>query len=373
MDDPLPVYRVHSFNTKQFAQLEDAWKRLERGADMTAFQSYQWMELVNEHALHERASRAMVRTRYYLVERDGVPVLIAPLRVHLAPLSPDHQRGVHFIGRNGPADYLNLIYNEFDSRAAETALAQAVRDFGLSTFRLERMLSDTDAQAWASGMPGATSQTGSAVRLILPTSLADYSAMLSKSTRQNIRTAWNRSHKDGLEITVAVSSSLSRAEAEELASIKRNRETQRFAQRASTRDRFLVKLRRAYFSLVFAPQDATVQAMSRTERPWVLRVRADDMICAFAFGLGDYCRGQRTLRILQVAIEDRFSRYSPGMIGLHSFITGEIEHSRPSWDVIDFTRGDEQYKFQLGGEIHRTCSVHFQNASSSEHTTPSEC
>lgn len=345
-------YRVTGVGPRGFSRLEDAWRTLDKGPDMSAFQSFEWMLLANENVAAERASRLAVRTRYYVVERAGTPVLIAPLRVHLAPISPGHRRGVHLVGRNGPADYLNLVYSEFDPRAAGAALTAAVKDFGVSSVRLERMLVGTQAQKWASSLVGSTASDSDAVRLVLPSSTAEYSAMLSKSTRQNIRTAWNRARSDGVHLEVSISSELNAAEADALAQLKRRREVNRHRRKSSAVDRVVAGARRAYFASMFASSEEARQAMTRTSRPWVLRVHADGAVCAFAFGLADNLGGSRTLRLLQVGIDEAFARYSPGLIGLHHFIDEELEHGRPHWDVIDFTRGEERYKFQLGGTSH---------------------
>jgi len=353
-------YSVSSVGQRGFAHLADAWRSLEAGSDLTAFQRFDWMALVNEHAARERASRFSVRTRYYLVERAGVPVLIAPLRAHLTSLSPGHRRGIHLSGRHGPADYLNLVYADFDPVAVSKALTAAVRDFGVSTFRWERMLIGTSAYRWASGLPGAWSDERGAVSLQLPSSGNQYASLLTKGTRQNIRTAWNRARTDGVHLEVTVSSDLSHDEACELADLKRRREYSRRARDASGAGKIVAGLRGAYFAGLFAPHDEALEAMTRTAHPWVLRVLADGQVCAFAFGLGDTFGGRRTLRLLQVGIDERFSRYSPGLLGLHHFIVSEASAGCPNWDVVDFTRGEEPYKFQLGGKAHAYADIAFR-------------
>lgn len=352
-------YRVIGFDHRHFPLLEEVWRTLETGREMSQFQSFEWMLLANEHAVAERASRLALRTRYYLVERAGAPVLIVPLRVHLAPLSPGHRRGVHLVGRNGPADYLNLIYSDFDSLAATEALDVAVRDFGVRSFRFERMLAGTQAHAWVRGLAGAIVTCENAVRLELPTSSAEYVRLLSKSTRQNVRTAWNRARTDGVELEVSVSAHVSAAEADELAQLKHRREASRRLRAASVRQRLAAGIRRAYLTSLFTDYDEARQAMTRTAQPWVMRVFADGEVCAFAFGLGDRFGNRRTLRLLQVGIDERRARYSPGLIGLHQVISEEVEAGRPNWDVIDFTRGEEPYKLQLGGIAHQYCDVAF--------------
>lgn len=320
---------------------------------MSAFQRFDWATIVNERIRKERASRFAVKTRYYLISRDGAPVLIAPLRVHLAPLSPGHRRGVHFEGRSGPADYLNMVYRHFDPTAARVAFEAVVDDFGIKQMHLERMLQDTDAFRWANKLASAKATLHAAIKLVLPENVDIYTRALSKSTRQNIRTGWNRARRDGIDIQVEVLYDITIGEAQDFAALKERREAHRKSGQPSTRSvRLLSFIRKAYFASLFTDYDEAQQAMARTSNPVIIRITADGVLAAFAFGLNDNFAGKRTLRLLQVGIDDKFSRYSPGFIGLHRFISQEIETGRSNWDVVDFTRGEERYKSQLGGSPH---------------------
>jgi CelD/BcsL family acetyltransferase involved in cellulose biosynthesis len=44
-----------------------------------------------------------------------------------------------------------------------------------------------------------------------------------------------------------------------------------------------------------------------------------------------------------------FARYSPGMLLMHQFILKAIQEGK--LQIVDFTRGDEKYKFALGGQL----------------------
>ena len=55
---------------------------------------------------------------------------------------------------------------------------------------------------------------------------------------------------------------------------------------------------------------------------------------------------------MHVAVDDKFSRYSPGMILLSKTI--EMEIGKKSIACFDLTNGDEGYKFSLGAVPHST-------------------
>lgn len=342
---------ISRFSHKEFGSLREAWTQLESGRDMTAFQSFEWFTLVNEHFAGERLSRSVTRAAYYLVtDAVGEPVLIAPLRIHLVPLSKGHARGIHLLGRNGYSDYLNLVYREYDPSAAALVVRRASADFGIRDFFMDRLLADTASFHWLAGQPGARVVEHEAVQVSLPWSSQEYQAMLSKSTRQNIRTAWNRSRTDGVEMTVRWGDpSIGAAEAAALADLKQEREDSRRRRSRGVRGLASDVLRTAYFGVLFSRYNEAREAMTRQTNPWFLRVSSGEELCAFAFGVADRFGGHRVLRVLQVGIDERFARYSPGLIGLHEFISQEVAKGRPNFDVVDFTRGGERYKYDLGG------------------------
>lgn len=360
MTDSSNRYTLDRISPTSLSDAKAAWLSLEDGPDMTSYQRFDWAVIANERVLHERASRLTVRTRYYVVSRNGTPVLIAPIRVHLTPLSPGHSRGIHLAGRNGPADYLNFVYQDFDPLAARVALDSATEDFGVTQVCLERLLADTSAFRWFQELKYSTLRLHEAMILRLPESPEGYAKSLSKSTRQNIRTGWNRAEKDGVDIRVETLQQVTPVEANQLSALKRRREITRSARSITRRGQIQSAVRKAYFATLFLNYDEPRHAMTRANDPVVIRISANGQLAAFAFGLTDQKGGVSTLRLIQVAIDEEFARYSPGFIGLHKFISDEISSGKPRWDAIDFTRGNERYKTQLGAEPHHYGDLSFQ-------------
>ena len=61
-------------------------------------------------------------------------------------------------------------------------------------------------------------------------------------------------------------------------------------------------------------------------------------------------RDSDAVRIMHNCVKEEYSFYSPMFKRAYDFICEEINNKRYNVTQIDFTRGDENYKFQLGGE-----------------------
>ena len=77
-------------------------------------------------------------------------------------------------------------------------------------------------------------------------------------------------------------------------------------------------------------------------------------LCAWFNYIVDISR--KTILVISAGTNDDFARYSPGILLMHEFIHHAIEEGLK---VVDFTRGDERYKFVLGGKPHDNFDVEF--------------
>jgi CelD/BcsL family acetyltransferase involved in cellulose biosynthesis len=77
-------------------------------------------------------------------------------------------------------------------------------------------------------------------------------------------------------------------------------------------------------------------------------VDADGKLCAsFNYGISP---DGRSIVLMGVSTNPEFAKYSPGILLLFNFIENTITHN--TYDFIDFTRGNESYKYALGGKEH---------------------
>ena len=64
------------------------------------------------------------------------------------------------------------------------------------------------------------------------------------------------------------------------------------------------------------------------------------------------------IRVMTAGTDLDFARYSPGVLLMYNFILNAIEAGQIK--EIDFTRGDEKYKFSLGGQQRTIHTVKFR-------------
>ena len=61
-------------------------------------------------------------------------------------------------------------------------------------------------------------------------------------------------------------------------------------------------------------------------------------------------RDSDAVRVMHNCIKEEYNFYSPMFKGAYDFICEEINNKRYNVAQVDFTRGNESYKFQLGGK-----------------------
>lgn len=77
---------------------------------------------------------------------------------------------------------------------------------------------------------------------------------------------------------------------------------------------------------------------------WYLIVYLNDIIVGYLYGL----RENNCIRVLQNCVDSDYRRYSPVFRACYDFITNEAIEINLEW--LDFTSGDEDYKYKLNGK-----------------------
>ena len=104
------MYIIEYIQQENISNIMMEWHFLERGEEMTYFQTYEWYEM-----LIKFTPRCKAIDSVYALVRDvnGVPMMIAPLWIVKYDYRYVNKCGVYFIGRKDCTDYLNFIYKEF--------------------------------------------------------------------------------------------------------------------------------------------------------------------------------------------------------------------------------------------------------------------
>lgn len=163
----------------------------------------------------------------------------------------------------------------------------------------------------------------------------EYFKLLSKSVRQNIRTAYNRLTSDGCSVEIKVYEGGKKLPISDIIDLYCQRHEDKYAVKTGFMKKCFLKTHS------FATQ---LYLHSPNAMTFVLYINGK--MAAFMSGLS----GNGRLIVPRLSIEDRFKRYSPGML----LVIETIKYLISSSDirVLDLSQGQEQYKYNLGAIEH---------------------
>ena len=164
---------------------------------------------------------------------------------------------------------------------------------------------------------------------------ADYIATLSKSVRQNIRTAYNRLKTDCLTADLKIFTILQDLPLSDVINLYCRRHSQRYGVHTGWFKNWFLK------SQSFATRYYRFSSNALTT---ILHI--DNKPAAFLSGLYSNNR----LIVPRLSIDEHFHRYSPGVLLVVETIKYLQNHTNIR--VLDLSQGDEAYKYQLGATEH---------------------
>ena len=309
------------------------------GKDMTYFQSWHWCQLCSHRGL--KKSRYW-RTVYALVYRDNELIMIAPFWILKKNFRYLKKSGCYFANETiGWNDYSNFIYKIFDGNALDALLREISGKWNVRDFYFNKIIEDTASYEWLQSSKLISSdKTTPSVRLYLPESFEQYYGGLTKNARQNLRTARNRIIKDGKLLKIIHDDV--HIDKDKCAFLRRARVVKKNKQQ-DFKLRLYLKLRDLF--AIKPPFWLPTKVDNHTH---FLSAYIDDNLCAFFGYVSD--ENNKTISVMNVGIDDKYARYSPGMLAMYSLVQSRYEDdSIRGFDMIDFTLGAEKYKYALGG------------------------
>ena len=172
--------------------------------------------------------------------------------------------------------------------------------------------------------------------------------MLSKNARQNLRTANNRLAKDGKILAFNFDDVVT--DKNSCLNIRESKLAVKYAKVPIWRK---YKYRLVNKVLFHFPRFAPIQTFDGSK---VMTAKDEEGLLRAFFSYGYDTEG-RCVRIMSAGTDLEFARYSPGMLLMHTFIIKTIEDGLVH--EIDFTRGDEKYKFTLGSVLQNNHTITF--------------
>ena len=354
------VYTADSFqisNPNDLTKIEKLWKSIDCGKDMTVFQTYEWNRLLIEEFYDSpKEVRLFSKVKIYVGRNKSNEhnAIIIPLIIQ-NHTNLYRRKGIYLLGHGSYSDYLNAVYLEFNSSVFEVLIQKIRSDYRGMKFYFQFLLSNTDCNEYLRGKYSIYSKTA-VVGIDVSQKSDEYMKKLSKSTRQNLRTAFNRMNKDGYEYIFDVYGPVSDTKMlSALRDIHMNRLIKKNTESQSANDnekvaktvikKYIRRIRlktREYNEL---NNNIVLKAMQTLSNSCLVVVRLNNEFAGYIYGLKE----EHTIRIIQNCVEEKFYRYSPMFKGIFDFLIKCCEDENIM--SVDFTRGDEDYKIKLGGEI----------------------
>ena len=270
----------------------------------------------------------------FLIAFEGnTPVLIAPVEWNKNTLSP--------IGVSEAFDFVDFFYrNDIDEKTLWLAcleIFQFVKNQGVERLIWKFVPEDSISKKVLESQNIVEQAEIDNVRIQFG-EYEEYVKSLSKSTRQNLRTAKNRIIKDGRQFSLVsnLEANLPASTINNCVSIYSNRQGSKYG--------------KGFLNRISVNTINYTTAMMRKNDGVIFVLEIDGNVAAFMFGYIN--REKNSIEIPKLAIDETYAFYSPGMI----LVDQTIEYLQENTNIrtLDLCRGTENYKLKMGGEIYKT-------------------
>lgn len=335
-------YIIEEYANGSIELLKETWLMLEKGDDMTYYQSYNWNKIVQQFTPQ---IKGRCKSLYLLVRQGNTPLLIAPLWIITKTHLLVNKKGAYLVGRKGWSDYLNFIYEDCSDDVFKIVFEYIHHRLGLNFCCFEQIKEDTKLYAYLSQhVIIKKNRVTTCVSLVIPDTVDEYRKILSKNSKQNIRTANNRINKDGKSIIFSFND---QPDLEICKAIRKERVTVKNKINFHSLNDFIVYFKMKIKNLLIIPFPHFLPFCEDKSLSFVSAYVDGELAAYFCYGLDEY---HKQVMLMVVGTKDTFAKYSPGILALHAYILNQIDGKEIV--LLDFTRGNERYKYSLGGVNH---------------------
>ena len=319
--------------------LKDKWLTLQSTGLTSVYQSY-----YVQNAIFKRMPIYMMISKYIPIYceviEDGKTVLIAPLCKVI------HSKKYCLLGDFNGVQIYDFIYEkQTDRNKLKEYISAVINKLNAKEIMLNNVLEESPLYLALQEMDDTYQFiTNGNVNIRFGSDYEEYFQSLSKHTRQNIRTAYNRLNNDNIKMKFEIlrGKRLSRNKLNRLIDIYCDRHKERYGLGIS-------KIKRAYLKYI----DFSTACQQNYEDNFYALLYFDNNIAAFMSGLFD--EGRNSAIIPRLSIDDNYSWYSPGMILINETakrFTGGI-----GIENLDLSKGEEKYKQNMGGNVYKTYKI----------------
>lgn len=321
--------------------LKQIWQNLYAdNSYLFPYSSWEYNEQIYKYMKVKPSS--MFQKNYFLVyEEEKKPLVLFPLYLK--------KNKLRLFGENiSGAGHLDLLYDEvIRTKQFENALSELKSMFPGKTLEL-RMINERSklfnflkgmAEAGADAIfPVKAEEERVCVKIPFPDSYEEYERGLSRHSRNNLRNAYSKARRDKQDISIQVIRGpfTDKALLSDVMKIYTRRESERKHRRVD----FFPYIKNRYFSPI-------VWAMETLASHYTFCFFLNNKLAAFMTG---FATNYNEIVFPYVAIDSNYAVYSPGKL----MISESVKYLQNCYSIrgLDLSRGDEHYKFVMGGVRH---------------------
>lgn len=340
-------HSITYYKQEDFPKLKKVWKELECGHEMTYFQTFEWYRMLLRFTPKDTRT---YETVFVLAETEnGIPVMIAPFWIIKHTFRFLNKKGCYFLGHQGWSDYLNFIYRDFDANAMLEIIKSIANNYDINNFFLDYIKEESSSYKLITKTFSLKKEVVTVcVKLDLPETEDEYNKILSRNMKSNLKKISNRLIRNSMNLKIIFDNN--NADISQCIKIREQRVAQK--NRPHSIKGYIKKSLIRILKFKFPSYLPIID----DENSKMLTVNNGNEICAF-FNYA-YDINRKEILIMAVGTNEIYAHYSPGLYGLYHSILGNIGNK----DIVtfDFTRGNERYKFDVGGQEHYIHSVSFR-------------
>lgn len=322
-------------------RVEPAWKSMET-AGMSPFLHYDYLAYL---ARFTRRIKPLYRIRVACVFHGEEIVMMVALKGSF------DRRYWRMLGELQGCDRTDALWKPALTAAEREELAAFFYRSVPQKMKLHRIQCDSPLlSALPSGRVDKAEEV-TYVRIPVPEDPEVLLKSLRSSVRQNIRTAYNRMKRDGVEVRLEVFDEEHRVSGEVWQKIMDLYFDRLFSKYRSRQVRSWGGRRKKRHLYYHVKHDT----LSLRDLPNAFHAVLWSGEKVIAFMSGFKTHDGKTVSIPRLAIDTSFGFYSPGYVLVTEVIRYIAAH--PVLQVLDLSRGDEKYKFDMGGQPYTTTDV----------------
>ena len=330
---------------KQRGFLSDTYDK-DLSKEMTVFQTFRLQkEMFRNMPFYSIPKR--MRARTYTVKYDDRLSLVFPVL--------EGKNKIEIAGETQGTSYLMPIYFSDSEKLFDVCfgrLLDYLSDKGITEVKLLKIPENCRTYRFVeNSLSGWKVQKKpyENVKIILPKSYDEWFASLSKSVRQNIRTAYNRLSSDSCNYKAEMfrGGEIPASTMRKMVGVYNNRHISRYGVKTTLLKKFYLQ----YIDFCTRDMKNNPDALH-----FVLTVNGE--IASFFSGYID--KNTESVIVLRLSINQKYSRYSPGYVLLNEAIKSFFQNSTVK--CVDLTAGTEKYKLDLGGTVYMKYTLHLTKA-----------